>query len=216
MHWNPLVMGFTKVVNFGLEGLSQNNFGKTLTNDGTLTISWDDLQGLSQTLPDGAVLVELEFTLGAACQNTLVSINGSPTPVEISDNNFNILTPTMISGTVVAHCDFPIITSFSLAPVPTDVPNCTYQFDAYHVGAELPYWRICYPRIYSLATVEFTTEIGKSYRVQIQFSNLSPTAVENSELGWLLISPTIPGTGSITNFQFGVPNSIGFIRIKQL
>src|SRR4051812_30448073 len=46
-HWSAAVASFVDVEQFGIPGLASGNFGTTLANNGTLTVSWDDPDGTS-------------------------------------------------------------------------------------------------------------------------------------------------------------------------
>ena len=62
-HWNPAVAGFVGVEAFGVPGLGSGNFGTTLTNLGTLTVSWDDPDGVGKMAADGTTLFGVRLVL---------------------------------------------------------------------------------------------------------------------------------------------------------
>lgn len=216
MHWNPDIAMFVKVMQPGLPGLNNANFGTYAVNTGALTCSWDSLTTLPQSLPDGATLLVIQFQIKKQGQSSFIRIDDIPTPIEITDGALNPIAAVFVPGEIAASCGSLVVSTFTVELVPPTAPYCVppYQFEGYHDGADLPYWRVC--RIFGLATVQFPTETNKAYRVQMKFNLLVPHAPENSELGWLYVSPTIQGTGSPTNFQFGVPSSDGYIRVRQL
>ncbi len=53
---------FQGLQNFGLPGLDASNFDVSFASGGVICLNWEDLSGLGQTLPDGAVLFEMCFT----------------------------------------------------------------------------------------------------------------------------------------------------------
>lgn len=84
LHWDANQLGYANVDQFGVGGLAAGNFGRP--SSGTLTVSWEDPTGQSSSLTDGSTLFVLHFqALGNAGSSSLVSINGSPTPVEVLD-----------------------------------------------------------------------------------------------------------------------------------
>ncbi|MFK7936060.1 MAG: cohesin domain-containing protein [Saprospiraceae bacterium] len=86
MKWNPKVLKFKEVRQFGLPALSKDNFGKHLTPKGQLTIAWYDenLRGLS--IPAGQVLYQLVFeVVGKAGDKAFINIVDYPTVIEVSN-----------------------------------------------------------------------------------------------------------------------------------
>src|SRR5205823_591356 len=85
----------------GISGLGGGNFGQTMTNNGTLTVSWDDPNGSSQTLPNGTALMWLRFQLiGALGAVSSFSIDDNPTMVEVADGDLNVLSVTLFAGQI--------------------------------------------------------------------------------------------------------------------
>ncbi len=85
LEWDPAVLRYTGVGDFGLPGLSQANFGATLVSQGKLTFSWDDPGGLGVTLPDGSAAFTVEFEVaGDAGSASALRFCDSPTPREAS------------------------------------------------------------------------------------------------------------------------------------
>jgi uncharacterized delta-60 repeat protein len=99
LHWAPTAADFVKVEQLGLPGLAAGNFGTALTNTGTLTVSWDDPDGIGKTVADGTVLFSLRFFLradpGATSQ---VIINGVPTPLEAANSAFEVVSVETTAG----------------------------------------------------------------------------------------------------------------------
>ncbi|MCX6630463.1 MAG: PKD domain-containing protein, partial [Candidatus Solibacter sp.] len=56
LHWSNTAAAYVGVEQFGLPGLAGGNFGTTLTNNGTLTVSWADPDGLSKSVANGTTI----------------------------------------------------------------------------------------------------------------------------------------------------------------
>jgi subtilisin family serine protease len=83
MHWNPAVVRFDKVEQFGLPSMAEANFGATDAANGTLRVSWDD--ATSQSVANDTVIFALRFeVLGNAGTTSSVTIDGVPTLMEIT------------------------------------------------------------------------------------------------------------------------------------
>lgn len=101
-HWNPAVVGFVAVEQFGLPGLGGGNYGTTMTNSGTLTVSWDDPDGASKTLADGSVVFAVRFLItGPTGTNCITMIDGTPTAIEAANENLETVPVTVNSGMLV-------------------------------------------------------------------------------------------------------------------
>ena len=87
LQWNPGVLQYVDVGDFGLRGLASDNFGTVFTNSGKLTFSWDDPQGTGLTVPDGTVIFTASFrVIGSAGSMSPLALADSPTPREVSIN----------------------------------------------------------------------------------------------------------------------------------
>jgi gliding motility-associated-like protein len=94
MAWDPAVIQFQSVQGFNpaLIGFDQNGFNTTfaLTSTGRTTGSWANFNPVGVTLPDGAVIFQICFTvIGNLGQFSEVSFTSIPTPIEIGDSNLN-------------------------------------------------------------------------------------------------------------------------------
>ncbi len=93
VHWDPAVMTFESLEDFGLPALSASNYGianaQQLAN-GQLTHSWHDPQTIGLTLPDCSTIYRLKFT-SLNGQASPISITGAPTPIEVVTSDFMLL-----------------------------------------------------------------------------------------------------------------------------
>jgi hypothetical protein len=81
--WDPAVLSFVGVEDFALPNLTENSFGVTNTESGSLSFSWDDedLDGI--TLPQNATIFTISFQLiGNPEQYSDIIISNSPVPIE--------------------------------------------------------------------------------------------------------------------------------------
>ncbi len=101
LHWDPAVVRLVGAEQFGLNGLGAGNFGTGRTNEGILTVSWDDPEASGKTLADGVSIAGLRFLLvgetGAACN---LFVNGAPTLIEAVDSTLTALAVTTVPGQV--------------------------------------------------------------------------------------------------------------------
>lgn len=87
LQWDPTILDFLVVTNFGLAGLGGGNFGTILTLNGRLTFSWDDPSGVGVTLPDGTTIYSVVFkTKGLAGSSTVIIFTDQPTLREVTVN----------------------------------------------------------------------------------------------------------------------------------
>jgi gliding motility-associated-like protein len=81
IQWNPAVISY---VNFEMGDLSGVAIGETTAAQGTLRLSWFDVEGLGVTRPDGVRIVRLRFVaIGSEGSFTPVAITDDPLPVQI-------------------------------------------------------------------------------------------------------------------------------------
>lgn len=100
-HWNPAVAQFIALEQLGLPGLAAGSFGTNQVANGTATISWDDPDGLSKTLTNGAVVFALRLKLiGAPGATSVLTIDGTPTAIEAVDEQLSPLTVATVAGTL--------------------------------------------------------------------------------------------------------------------
>jgi gliding motility-associated-like protein len=100
INYNPADLEFVSVGGFNLTDLNANLFGTPpQTGPGNITLSWLDQSLTGVTLPDGTEIFEICFT-GLSEGATDVSFSGSPTGIEISDTDGNIVPFNSNSGTI--------------------------------------------------------------------------------------------------------------------
>lgn len=101
MKWNPKVLKYKGVQQFGLPKLSKDNFGAHLIEKGQLTMAWYDenLRGLS--IPAGQVLYQLVFeVIGKTGDKAFINFVDYPTVIEISNPQGQIINLNGATGSV--------------------------------------------------------------------------------------------------------------------
>lgn len=85
--WDPAVLRYVGVGDYGLRGLAAGSFGTPLTGSGKLTFAWYDPGGVGVTLADGTVLFTASFeVIGQAGSFSALALAGSPTVQQVSVN----------------------------------------------------------------------------------------------------------------------------------
>lgn len=98
--WNPDMLAFDSLETAGLPGLSDMlGVNYNTLEDGKLTFAWIAPSLQPVTLPDDAVLFELCFTVIGGSGTVPVSFSNTPTPVEVSNEQF-ILPVQLTNGAV--------------------------------------------------------------------------------------------------------------------
>lgn len=102
VQWDPTVMAFESVGDFGLPGLGNSDFGSNPLNTdlGYLTHSWiEPTVSIGVTLPDCSVIFRVTFSsLNGQVSPITVGYNNGPTPVEIMNANEEFLSLVQLQG----------------------------------------------------------------------------------------------------------------------
>lgn len=100
--FNPSVISYTSVQDFGLPGMNSGNFGTTQVSAGKLTFSWFDSGLNPNTLSDSAVVFSITFTVtGSAGQTSTLLFSGTPTAIEIINSSMNPEVVLTVPGSVL-------------------------------------------------------------------------------------------------------------------
>ncbi|GEM_PF-1814933 len=100
MSWDSTALQLDSLTNFQLPWLNASSFN--VASSGHLVLAWIDLDLLGVTLPDGATLFQMCFTVMDSAQ---VNFGSWPVPVEIADANGVLTNTSFISGQV--HIGMP-------------------------------------------------------------------------------------------------------------
>jgi hypothetical protein len=141
LQFNPSVVTFAGVEQFGLAGMDATNFGTTQTSSGKLMYSWTDGTLAGITKSDSTVLFAVRFNvIGTAGDFSPVEFTGTPTSLENTDisyspvatiyhsGNINIVSPTTITAqnpTPLTYCSGDAI---SVSYTKTGILNINNDF----------------------------------------------------------------------------------------
>ncbi len=86
--WNPAILRFAQVTEFGLPGFDEDAFGGRRVADGRLSFAWDDPSTDGVNVEEGMVLFAAEFdVLGSPGTCSPVAIVNRPTVVELTSEH---------------------------------------------------------------------------------------------------------------------------------
>lgn len=101
IEFNPLILSYVSVQDFGLPGMNFNNFGTSQSGNGIFTFSWYETQLIGQNLPDSAVIFSLKFdVVGSIGQTSTLSFSDNPTALEIINAAFVTQNVVTVPGSV--------------------------------------------------------------------------------------------------------------------
>lgn len=101
LSFDPAVISFVAVEQYGLGGLGHANFGTTQAAAGRVAFSWDDVTLAGKTLPDSAIIFAIRFRVaGSYGTSSPVSFSNSPVPLEFVDKDFVAAQLTLQAGQV--------------------------------------------------------------------------------------------------------------------
>ena len=101
LEWDPQVVTFDTVYQYGLPGMNPSNFGLSLTGSGKMTYSWNENSLMGTNLPDSTPVFVLRFELtGAMGTQSPLDFVSDPTALEFVDANFSVLNFNVVPGEV--------------------------------------------------------------------------------------------------------------------
>ena len=104
MTWDPTVLTFREVKNFGLPGMTDTNFGDRAADKGILAYSWFDANVQGITKPDGTKLYDVCFeAIGDTGKSTSLEFADAPVVIEISNAASQFLGIDGVSGKVTVE-----------------------------------------------------------------------------------------------------------------
>ena len=190
-HWNSSQASFVDVELFGVPGLGAGNFGPS---SGTLTLSWDDTSGASQSLPDGttAFVVRLRL-IGPLGSTSSLLINDTPTQKQAYNGALQDVPLTVVSGQLT-------IGQPNTAPVLTAIGDKTINegslltFTATATDAELPSQTLTY-------TLDAGAPSGASINATNGLFTWTPTELQGPSTNPVTIRVTDNGSPPLTDAQ---------------
>lgn len=104
IHFDPAIVTYASVQNFGLPGMTGTNFGITGVSSGNLTFSWFDGTLAGVSLTDSATIFSITFNIiGTNTQISTLSFVNTPTLIEVIDNAYNPVTTILDNGSITVQ-----------------------------------------------------------------------------------------------------------------
>ncbi len=104
IQFDPSIISFVSVQDFGLTSLSEGNFGTNQIASGKLMFMWTDPDFGGESLPDSAVLFTIRFNIsGTSGQSSPLTFVNQPTIMEVINNSFNPESLNLINGSVTVQ-----------------------------------------------------------------------------------------------------------------
>ena len=101
MKWNPEVLDFKSVENFGLPALNEQNFGVQSTDEGILTFLWYDPSVRGVQFPNNGILYNVCYdVVGRSGDKTYFRFVDKPTTIEVGDASGAVLPLNALPGTI--------------------------------------------------------------------------------------------------------------------
>jgi hypothetical protein len=159
--FNPAVVTYSSVSYYGLPGMSATDFGTTQVSSGKLTFLWTDASMTGINMANNAALFTLNFNLsGAAGSSTYLNFATTPTPWEVSDSLFSVLSADTLKGRItirpvsVGTNHYDETAGLSLKSYPNPVyQNSTFEINMPEAGeANLSIYDINGRMVYTLSS----------------------------------------------------------------
>ena len=120
--WDPAVLSYSGVENFGLDLFSALNVGTDFVDDGKLTVAWftPDIT-TANTVADNDAIMDIRFAVvGTDGDNTTLSFANDPTPVQVLRANLSDANVGYTLGTVFVTNN----TTIQVADVQIEASSC--------------------------------------------------------------------------------------------
>lgn len=127
IQWDPSVVTYTGFDASAIPGLGADDiFGDPA--HGVAIIAWEDATVAGATVPDGSTLFSLHFHLsGAPGTSTPVVVTNSPTPLEVTDAEGNVLSAALSAGQIQILGALNLTGSVTHHRASAPVPGVTLQ-----------------------------------------------------------------------------------------
>lgn len=122
MDYNPAELQFLSVGNLNLTDLTIDRFGTPTSTDptqpGKISLAWFDQSVSGVTVPDGTVIFEICFrTIAGTGTTTNLTFSNSPTSIEASNANEEIIPFNAVGSTITISCAPPLSLSANITDV---------------------------------------------------------------------------------------------------
>lgn len=131
IEYDPTILTFVNTSNYNLPYLNGNNFNDSPS--GFINVSWTDLDGSGETLPDGSIICELCFT-GDAVGLSDLHFSSATTLQEVTNVNQQVINATYKDGSIevlepMNDCDGLTLEAVDLQE---ETGNCCWQLNYNH------------------------------------------------------------------------------------
>lgn len=107
--WDANVVTLQGIEQFGLPGMTINNFNTDHASDGYITYAWSDPTSTAQSLPNSSALFVLRFALtGAYGASTPIAVTNAPTVIEAINQDFETIAVERVDGAIEISADLTI------------------------------------------------------------------------------------------------------------
>lgn len=104
IQFDPAIVTFASVQQFGLSGMNSSSFGTTGVSGGKLTFSWYDGTLAGVSVADSTTIFSITFNIiGSNTQVSALSFVNTPTLIEVVDNTYATLPTTLVNGSVTVQ-----------------------------------------------------------------------------------------------------------------
>lgn len=160
--WDPAVLSFSELMNFGLPGLNASSFNTMNSGNGMATFVWFDNTGVNPvTLADNEILFEICFdVIGSNGSQSLVKASDMPTSIQVFSEGSGILEHDVVEGSVIVTEDI--------------MPGSTFSIKADTVFADVSDSEVCV----DFSTLNFDNIAAMQYTLQWDPAILSYNRVE--------------------------------------
>ena len=212
IHWDSTI--FQYVETFDADLFPTPLVGDTDSNKGILRCSWFDPQGIGQSLPDGSILMELDFRI-KTCEKMESSISFSDIPLSLQVSKIIQGTPQIIAANLESSLVEIINQESFLGPdtiicegetltlsLDTTCSNCSYLWEDESTDSFL------IVNNEGVFTVTITDSNGCMSEDEIKVSSFSNPSININEI--------IPAINTITPNGDGINDELRFPNIEKL
>lgn len=121
LNWDPTVLKYVGISDFGIKDFVENNFGITKASQGHLRFLWEPLNSISLSVEDGTILFIAQFEiLTQITQETSIGfldVTSAPAfPTEFVNSNYKYLSVTANEGSIMVVNDLNELVNIESTP----------------------------------------------------------------------------------------------------
>ena len=121
INWDPSLLKYSGVSDFGIAFLGEDDFGTTTSDQGHLRFAWDPNDALPISVSDSTVLFSIQFeiitTQSQDISISFTDITSDPAfPNEFANSNYDLLTINTSPGVISAVADFKDLVNIRSIP----------------------------------------------------------------------------------------------------